>query len=139
MLDLADRGAVAAGPSAAWSLDDRAFADPDDPVHVYVPRSVALRPQPDCILHRVPVPLADVMRTDLGAATRPVRTAVDLARGVGTGHLPAGRRLALVERVLRTSGVTAAEVRAAADAMTGLHGMPRARRLLRWARTGSTR
>lgn len=136
MLDLAGKGGVAAGPSAAWSVDETAFAEAGDPVHVYVPRAVALRPQAGCVMHRAAVAGRSVVRTPLGPATEPIRTAVDLARGIGTSHLTARRRLALVERLLRVTSATADDVRRDADDLRGLHGLPQARRLLSWARDG---
>jgi hypothetical protein len=122
---------VLVGPSAAWAHGCR-LAGLDDPVHV-VGRA---RNGADLVRHESPLRPGDVVATPLGVATSLGRTAVDLARGIGTAHLDHVGRVVWADALLRATGLRAAEARAALVAASGLHGLTRARRVLRDARDG---
>ncbi|MGF1646798.1 MAG: hypothetical protein ACFCVF_07760 [Kineosporiaceae bacterium] len=125
---------ILTGPSAAWAWGAR-LARARSPVHVIVGSGLARRPL--VAPHRVPIRLADVAVSPLGPATSPVRTCVDLARGIGTGAASWKWRVAVVEAVMTATGTRADDVRAAADHARRLRGLPRARAVLTHVRDGS--
>lgn len=124
-------GLVLVGPSAAWA-HGCLLAEPDSPVHVVGKGREGI----DLVRHRTPLRPGDVVRTPLGLATSPRRTAVDLARGVGTGHLDHLGRVVRVDALLRATGLRAADARGALIGASGLHGLATARRVLGDARDG---
>ncbi|MGF1663301.1 MAG: hypothetical protein ACFCVG_12700 [Kineosporiaceae bacterium] len=122
---------VLVGPSASWA-HGCLLAGVDEPVHV-VGRA---RNGIDLVRHESPLRPGDIVGTPLGAATSLGRTAVDLARGIGTARLDHLGRVVWADAFLRATGLRAAEARAALVAASGLHGLTRARRVLRDARDG---
>jgi len=126
---------VLLGPSAAFA-HGVTLAGEGDVVHVGVDPARVLKPRPEVVSHRGVIEPRDVMTTALGSASTPARTAVDLARGIGTARMPDDERLATVEAFLAGSGVRVAEAKRVARLMSGRHGLPQARRLLRAARDG---
>jgi hypothetical protein len=78
----------------------------------------------------------DVVATPLGPATSPSRTALDLARGVGTGRLGHGERVALLDSFLYAVRLPVMQARARAAAESGLWGLSVGRRVLAVARDG---
>jgi hypothetical protein len=125
------RRPVLLGPSAAWAHGCH-HADPGEPVHI----DGGSRPGNDLIRWRSTLRAEDVVETPMGPATSLSRTAVDLARGIGTarrGHLD---RVQWVDALLFATGLTAAEARRAVGPSVGLHGLGEARRVLADARDG---
>jgi very-short-patch-repair endonuclease len=88
------------------------------------------------VAHRHDVPDDDVVLTRWGPATSPRRTAVDLARGVGTGGLDQHARVAWVDALLRVTALTAAEAQHDARRRIRLPGLPVARQVIARARDG---
>lgn len=126
--------AVLVGPSAAWALGCE-FADADEPAHIGVPHGW-VGGQALLARHRMRVAETEVVRTRFGPATSAIRTALDLARGIGTGDLPYWRRVAWVDALLRTTGTPSQAARGGLVAGRGLHGIGTARRVLLDARDG---
>lgn len=124
-------GLVLVGPSAAWA-HGCLLAGPAVLVHAVG----AARVGTDLVRHRTPLRPGDVVMTPLGAATSLRRTAVDLARGIGTAHLDHLGRVVWADAFLRATGLRAAEARAAQVGAAGLHGLATAREVLRDARDG---
>jgi hypothetical protein len=124
-------GLVLVGPSAAWA-HGCLLAEPESPVHVVGKARVGT----DLVRHRTPLRPGDVVRTPLGLATSLRRTAVDLARGIGTAHLDHLGRVVWSDALLRVSGLRAAEARGALLGASGLHGLATARKVLGDARDG---
>lgn len=77
-----------------------------------------------------------MVQTQLGLATGPARTAVDLARGVGARTSSVADRVAAVDALVRTTALTADGARAAVAGLQRLHGLPTARRVLDLVRDG---
>jgi hypothetical protein len=77
-----------------------------------------------------------VVDTPLGPATSTARTALDLARGIGTTGLPFHRQVAWVDALLRATGLPAATARRTITRGVGLHGIHAATQVLRAARDG---
>ncbi|MGF1663992.1 MAG: hypothetical protein ACFCVG_16275 [Kineosporiaceae bacterium] len=126
---------VLCGPSAAWALGCR-LADPDEPVHLTTGRDGTGGDSRLITRYRMDVPGRDLVDTRAGVATSPARTAVDLARGVGTLGLPFHRRVAWIDALLRATGLRAADARRAAVGAAGRHGRGESQRVLRAARDG---
>lgn len=128
-------GGVLCGPSAAWALGCR-IADPGEPVHLMTGRDGTGTAPAVVTRYRTDMPGRELVDTPLGVATSPARTAVDLARGIGTAGLPFHRRVAWIDALLRASELSALHARRAAAAAAGLHGLAAAHRVLRAARDG---
>jgi hypothetical protein len=138
MIDAVRRGGMAGvlcGPSAAWAHGCR-LAGPGDPVHLVTAPHGAGRDADGVVRHRTELPAADVVDTPWGPATTPSRTAVDLARGVGTGALAYPRAVAWVDALLRATDLRAVQARRALASSVGLGGLPRGRTVMRAARDG---
>ena len=118
--------AVLLGPSAAWAHGCR-NADQTDPVHLV---GLTNRRGPGVVEHRVVLGPEAIVMTPYGPATARVRTAVDLARGIGTAHLDHVRRVAWIDAFCHSTGLTVAEVRRGLVSAAGLHGLPDARRVI---------
>jgi hypothetical protein len=123
---------VLLGPSAAWAHGCR-HADPADPVHL---AGATTRSRTDVVEHRAVLRPGDVVMTSWGPATSPSRTAVDLARGLGTRHLTHGARVAWVDALLHAARLPVAEARRGVTAAVGLHGLRGARHVLADAADG---
>jgi hypothetical protein len=120
---------VLLGHSAAWALGAR-FAGPSEPVAAGISSHHRLRRRREVLPHLARLAPEEVLRTDLGVATTPARTAIDIARGIGCRGLAGDLRVARVDAVLRATGTPSAEVRRLAVALRRLHGLPYARVLL---------
>jgi hypothetical protein len=125
--------AVLVGPSAAWAWGVR-MAGSADPIHVEVATGAV--PGRFVVPHRGVLPCDDVTTTRLGPTTTPIRTAIDLARGVGTRHLSDDMRVAWVEALLQLTGLSAATLVSDAERRCRLHGLPKARTIVASARDG---
>jgi hypothetical protein len=126
---------VLCGPSAAWALGCR-LADPGEPVHLATGDHGCGRDTSGLSRLRTTLDAAEVVPTPWGPATSPARTAVDLARGVGTSALPFPRIVAWVDALVRATPLTSGQARRAGVAAVGLHGIDRARHVLRAVRDG---
>ena len=126
-------GFVLLGPSAAWA-HGACFADDDTPVVVAVPSHHRLRRTSTVVPSLARLRPTDVVATPFGPATGLGRTAVDLARGVGTPGLPLDDRVADVDALLRGTPLTAAGARTSVASLRGLHGLPAARRAVELCR-----
>jgi very-short-patch-repair endonuclease len=127
---------VLLGPSAAWALGSR-LAGPAEDVRVAVAPPARARTGPLVVRQRSRLTPGEVCDTALGPATDPVRTAVDLARGVGTRGLSLIGRVAQVDALLTATGLPVATARAGVTAGVGLHGIAMAADVLRMARNGA--
>jgi very-short-patch-repair endonuclease len=125
---------VLLGPSAAWAWGAE-LARPQTPVHVAV--SAGVRRQRFLEPHRVVLAPDHVASTPYGWATTPVRTCIDVARGVGSAGWSTDWRVAAVDAVLHATGARLTELRSALHGTTGLHGLADARRVVRDARDGA--
>lgn len=121
---------VLLGHSAAWAHGVR---DVDDqaPVVVAIPSKHRLRRTAHVTPHLARLTADEVVETPFGLATCAARTAVDLARGIGTRARPVATRVADVDSLLRASGLPAAEAREAAAGSRGLRGLTTAVDVLR--------
>ncbi len=127
---------VLLGPSAAWAHGCR-VADPDTAVHVAVTPTAGIRRRGLVIPHRHRLATSDICTTALGPATTPLRTALDVARGIGTADMTDDDRVAWIDAVIARTTLTAAEVHAEADSCRDLAGLRRGRSVLREARDGA--
>ncbi len=131
----AGAGEVLCGPSAAWALGCR-LADPDGPVHLSTGRGGTGRDAAVIARHRADLTPAEIVETPWGLSTSPARTAVDLARGIGTGHAGYVGGVVWVDGLLRATALPAAQARGALISAVGLRGLTRARAVIRAARDG---
>ncbi|MGF1647690.1 MAG: hypothetical protein ACFCVF_12330 [Kineosporiaceae bacterium] len=122
---------VLLGPSAAWAHGCR-HADPHEHVHV----AGRARTGRDLVRHPTALDPGDVVATPMGPATSLERTAVDLARGIGTAHLDHLGRVTWVDALLRATGLVAVRARSGLIPAAGLRGLDQARLVLRAARDG---
>lgn len=113
-------GAVASGRTAAalWGVDART---PEDDVEVTVPPACRGGAVPGVRLSRRALPAPDVTRTRGVPVTTPLRTALDLARG-----LPPVDAVVALDALVRSGLVRLIDVRGAAAGATG-RGCRRAR------------
>lgn len=123
------------GPSAAWALGCQ-VAGPSEPVHLATGSRGGSRGQEHLVRHRIEIPPGQLTPTRWGPATCPARTALDLARGVGTSDLGFTSRVAWVDALVRRTSLTTFEARDLAGATTGLPGLVVGRRVIRAARDG---
>jgi hypothetical protein len=125
------REPVLVGPSAAWAHGCR-HGDPEERVHV----AGRARTGRDLVRHPTALSSGDVVATAMGPATSLERTAVDLARGVGTAQLDHRGRVVWVDALLRATGLAAVRARGALVPASGLRGLNEAGLVLRAARDG---
>lgn len=125
-------GPVFGGPTAAWAHGCY-LARPSAPVLIVGERS---RTAKDLVCCRTRLDPGDVVTTRWGRVTSIRRTAVDLARGVGTAELGHLERVIWVDALLRATGLPAVDARSAVVGAAGLHGLDTARVVLRDARDG---
>lgn len=128
-------GPVLVGPSAAWALGLRSAADGDPGHRVHI-TGVSPRRTATLVAHRMALSPGDVVVGPAGQCTGTVRTAVDLARGVGTAHLGVEERVALLDGFLYSVRLPVADARVRASTESGLWGLFTARRVLSLARDG---
>ncbi|MGF1661341.1 MAG: hypothetical protein ACFCVG_02525 [Kineosporiaceae bacterium] len=126
---------VLLGPSAAYALGCELAGD-EDPVHVAMGRTRGGRADATVVAHRHDVAADDVVLTRWGPATSPRRTAVDLARGVGTHELGEHARVAWLDALLRVTGLAAADLLDDVRRRSRMPGLPVARRVITRARDG---
>jgi hypothetical protein len=118
------RPVVLGGLSAAWALGAE-LATADDPVVVVaVPPTPDPRPREGLVVRRCALRRDEVVRTALGWATTPVRTAADLLL-----LEPRVRAVATADAVLRAGGLPPSAVAAALGGRRGARGVAGARGL----------
>ncbi|ROP43127.1 hypothetical protein [Pseudokineococcus lusitanus] len=118
------RPVVLGGLSAAWALGAE-LATADDPVVVVaVPPTPDPRPREGLVVRRCALRREEVVRTALGWATTPVRTAADLLL-----LEPRVRAVATADAVLRAGGLPPSAVAAALAGRRGARGVAGARGL----------
>lgn len=88
------------------------------------------------VAHRSRLEAPDVLATRTGRVTSLSRTAVDLARGVGTAPLGIAERVVLLDAFLQRTGLAAVVARERAMSESGLWGLHDGRRVLALARDG---
>ncbi|WP_298805277.1 hypothetical protein [uncultured Pseudokineococcus sp.] len=118
------RPAVLSELSAAWALGVHE-AGADDDVVVVAPRP-APRSRPGLLVRECRLERDEQVRTELGWATSPARTAVDLLRVL---H-PDVRALGAAEALAHRWSLTRDDVRAQRDRQAGARGAARAARLV---------
>lgn len=126
---------VLLGRSAAWA-HGACWAGPADPVTVAIRTAHQLARTAEVVPHLASLEPRDVVLTPLGPATSLGRTAVDLARAVGTPDRSFADRVADVDALVRATPLTADGARAAADACRRLRGVRGARDVLEACRDG---
>jgi very-short-patch-repair endonuclease len=123
---------VFGGPTAAWAHGCH-LAEPAMPIVVLGDRARTTR---HLVRRRSRLDPEDVVLTRWGRVTSTSRTAVDLARGVGTSQLTHLGRVVWVDALLRATCLPAAQARSAVVPAAGLHGLDMAGKVLRDARDG---
>ena len=126
---------VLVGPSAALALGFRSAVGGERDARVHV-AGVSPRRTATLVAHRLAMSPEDVIATSDGLCTSPVRTAVGLARGLGTGHLGVDQRVALLDGFLYSVRLPVADARIRASVESGLWGLFTGRRVLSLARDG---
>lgn len=116
------RPLVLAELSAAWALGATVACADDAVVVVAVPPTPDPRPRDGLVVRRCALRRDEVVRTSLGWATNPARTACDLLL-----TLSRDRAVPAVDAVLHVSGATVPEVASALATRRGARGVTRAR------------
>ncbi|MGF1645638.1 MAG: hypothetical protein ACFCVF_01750 [Kineosporiaceae bacterium] len=88
------------------------------------------------VAHRLALDPADVVAAEGGRRTSDLRTAMDLARGVGTAELAIDHRVVLLDAFLHLTRMPAVVARERAMSESGLWGLRDGRRVLALARDG---
>ncbi|TQL59482.1 hypothetical protein FB474_0836 [Oryzihumus leptocrescens] len=113
--------AVFVGRSAAWALGSR-LASPRAPVDIRVSTAHQKRCRPSVRVHHRELGPDEVVETDFGLATSPLRTALDLACGAGREWA-----VAACDHLLRVTALDPAHVMAEAQRVRGRRGIRQAR------------
>src|SRR5690349_16796859 len=113
-------GAVFVGRSAAWALGSQ-LASARAPVDVVVASAHQKRGRASVRVHHRGLAAGELVRTEFGLATSPLRTALDLACGAGREWA-----VAACDHLLRATGLEPGRVEAAAAQVRGRRGIRQA-------------